>query len=296
MRHPNHQQPHLHNSPHRLYFAASITLIYAAIEASVGWWANSLALLSDAGHMLTDTSALLIASLGAWLAQRRPTPHHSYGLGRAEFLAALINGLLILVMASIVIIHAVERLQQPLPVQGEVVSTVAFIGLVLNVLVLYLLGHSETDLNQRAAALHVLSDLLASIVAILSGLVIIFTGWTLIDPLLSLLIVAFILYSTLRLLREVLHGLMEGVPLELSLTAIGTEMAARPGVLSVHDLHIWSLSSQRFALSAHVVLLDLNQWDSILDDLRHMLSEQYGIDHVTLQPETPARVVHSPSC
>lgn len=285
-----------YNNQYGLYFAAALTLTYAAIEASVGWWANSLALLSDAGHMLTDTSALLIAALGAWLSQRRPTLRHSYGLGRAEFLAALINGLLMLIMASFVIINAVERLQQPLPVNGEAVSTVAFIGLALNVLVLYLLGHGETDLNQRAAVLHVLSDLLASIVAVLSGLVIIFTGWTLIDPLLSLLIVAFILYSTLRLLREVLHGLMEGVPLGLSLTAIGTEMAARPGVLSVHDLHIWSLSSQRYALSAHVVLQDLNQWDNILDDLRHMLLEHHGIDHVTLQPETLNRVVHSENC
>lgn len=290
MTQPDHQQPHFYNNQHVLYFAAGITLTYAAIEASMGWWANSLALLSDAGHMLTDTSALLIAALGAWLSQRRPTPRHSYGLGRAEFLAALINGLLMLVMVSIVIINVVERVQQPLPVKGEVVSTVAFIGLVLNVLVLYLLGQGETDLNQRAVVLHLLSDLLASIVAILSGLVIVFTGWTLIDPLLSLLIVAFILYSTLRLLREVLYGLMEGVPPGLSLTAIGTEMATRPGVMSVHDLHVWSLSSQRLALSAHVVLQDLNQWDSILNDLRHMLLEHYGIDHVTLQPETPTRV------
>ncbi|MDV6343079.1 cation diffusion facilitator family transporter [Nitrosomonas sp. Is37] len=297
MTQPDHQHPLLQNDQRGLYFSAAITLTYAAIEASVGWWANSLALLSDAGHMLTDTSTLLIAALGAWLTQRQPTPRHSYGLGRAEFIAALINGLLMLVVVSVIVINIVERVQQPLPVKGEVVSTVAFIGLVLNVLVLYLLGgHGETDLNQRAAVLHVLSDLLASIIAMLSGLVIVFTDWTLIDPLLSLLIVAFILYSTLRLLREVLHGLMEGVPLGLSLTAIGTEMAARPGVLSVHDLHVWSLSSQRLALSAHVVLQDLNQWDSILNDLRHMLLEHYGIDHVTLQPETPTRAVRSEGC
>ncbi len=296
MTQPNHQQSHFHNGQYGLYLAAGITLTYAVIEASVGWWANSLALLSDAGHMLTDTSTLLISALGAWLAQRQPTPRHSYGLGRAEFIAALINGLLMLVVVSTIVIQIVERVQQPLPVKGEVVSTVAFIGLVLNVLVLYLLGHGETNLNQRAAVLHVLSDLLASIVAMLSGLVIVFTGWILIDPLLSLFIVAFILYSTLRLLREVLHGLMEGVPLGLSLTAIGTDMAARPGVLSIHDLHVWSLSSQRLALSAHVVLQDLNQWDSILDDLRHMLLEQYDIDHVTLQPETRTRIVRSEGC
>jgi len=282
---------HSHNGQRGLYLAAGITLAYAAIEAVVGWWANSLALMSDAGHMLADTSALLIAALGAWLAQRAPTPLHSYGLGRAEFVAALINGLLMLGVVSLIAIHAVERLHQPLAVRGEAVSMVAFFGLVLNVLVLYLLGHATEDLNRRAAALHVLSDLLASIAALLSGLVIVFTGWTLVDPLLSLLIVVFILYSALRLLREALHGLMEGVPLGLSLSAIGNEMAARPGVQSVHDLHVWSLSSQRRALSAHVVLEDLNRWESILDDLRGLLRKRYGIDHVTLQPETTLHVL-----
>jgi cobalt-zinc-cadmium efflux system protein len=287
----NHNHIHTHHGQRGLYLAAGVTLTFAAIEAGVGWWANSLALLSDAGHMLTDTSALLIASLGAWLAQRKPSPRHSYGFGRAEFVAALINGLLMLMVVGVVVVHAVERLQLPLEVKGEAVSVVAFIGLSLNVLVLYLLGHGEADLNRRAAALHVLSDLLASIVALLSGLVIIFTGWTLIDPLLSLLIVAFILYSTLRLLREALHGLMEGVPMSLSLGAIGADMAARPGVLSVHDLHVWSLSSQRLALSAHVVLADLGQWDAVLHDMRNMLLERYGIDHITLQPETTTRIV-----
>jgi cobalt-zinc-cadmium efflux system protein len=169
---------------------------------------------------------------------------------------------------------------------------VAFIGLLLNVVVLYLLGHGATDLNRRAAALHVMSDLLASIAALLSGLIIVFTGWSLIDPLLSLLIVAFILYSALRLLREALHGLMEGVPLGLSLHTIGSEMAARPGVIAVHDLHIWSLSSRHLALSAHIVLEELSHWDTVLADQRHLLQHHYGIDHITLQPESTTRLVH----
>jgi cobalt-zinc-cadmium efflux system protein len=154
-----------------------------------------------------------------------------------------------------------------------------------------LLGHGAQDLNRRAAALHVLGDLLASIVALLSGLVIVFTGWTLVDPLLSLLIVAFILISTLRLLREALHGLMEGVPFGLSLEVIGADMAAVEGVESVHDLHVWSLSSQRPALSAHVMLADLGQWERVLAELRELLLTHHGIDHVTLQPETSTRVM-----
>ena len=288
----SHAHNHAHNGQRSLYFAAVITLAYAAIEAGTGWWANSLALMSDAGHMLADTSALLIAALGAWLAQRAPDQRHSYGLGRAEFIAALVNGLLMLAVVSVVAIHAIERLQQPLAVKGEAVSVVAFLGLLLNVLVLYLVGHGAQDLNRRAAALHVMSDLLASVAALLSGLIIVFTGWTLIDPLLSLLIVAFILYSALRLLHEALHGLMEGVPLGLSLSAIGKEMAGRPGVLSVHDLHIWSLSSRHLALSAHIMLEDLSQWSSILADQRDMLKQHHGIDHITLQPETTTQLVH----
>lgn len=288
----SHAHNHAHNGQRSLYFAAVITLAYAAIEAGTGWWANSLALMSDAGHMLADTSALLIAALGAWLAQRAPDQRHSYGLGRAEFIAALVNGLLMLAVVSVVAIHAIERLQHPLAVKGEAVSVVAFLGLLLNVLVLYLVGHGAQDLNRRAAALHVMSDLLASVAALLSGLIIVFTGWTLIDPLLSLLIVAFILYSALRLLHEALHGLMEGVPLGLSLSAIGKEMAGRPGVLSVHDLHIWSLSSRHLALSAHIMLEDLSQWSSILADQRDMLKQHHGIDHITLQPETTTQLVH----
>lgn len=288
--HHDHSHHH-HTSQRGLYYAAATTLIYAVVEAGVGWWGNSLALLSDAGHMLTDTSALLIAAFGAWLAQRAPSSRHSYGLGQAEFIAALANSLMMLAVVSFIVIHAIERMESPLSVKGEAVTLVAFLGLALNILVLYFLGHGAHDLNRRAATLHVLSDLLASIAALLSGLVIIFTGWTLIDPLLSLLIVAFILFSTLRLLREALLGLMQGVPSQLSLSKIGNAMLAVPGVKSVHDLHVWSLSSKRLALSAHVVLDDLSQWDGILDELRNLLLQRFDIEHVTLQPETTTRIV-----
>lgn len=275
-----------------LYLSAGLTLAFALIEAGAGWWANSLALMSDAGHMLTDTSALIIAAAGAWLTQRKPTHRHSYGFGRAEFIAALINGLLMLAVVSFVVFEAIQRFQQPLAVRGEAVTVVAFIGLVLNGVVLYLLGHGGDDLNRRAAMLHVLGDLLASVAALLSGVVIWLTGWSAIDPILSLAISALILYSTLRLLHEAVHGLMEGVPLGLSLTTIGKAMAARPGVVSVHDLHVWSLSSQHIALSAHVVLEDLSHWNAILKDIQVMLQEHHGIDHVTLQPETTTQVIH----
>lgn len=268
-----------------LYVAAAITLSFALVEAGAGWWSNSLALMSDAGHMLADASALLIASLGAWFANRKPTNRFSYGLGKAEFIAAFCNGLLMLVVVTGIVYHAVERMFQPLEIRGEIVTSVAFLGLMVNVLVLYLLGHGESDLNRRAAMLHVLGDLLASVAALLSGLVILFTGWILIDPVLSLIIVTLILFSTFRLLREAVHGLLSGVPFGLSLQSVGIDMVKISGVTSVHNLHVWSMTSKRIALSAHVVINDINQWPSVLKDLQAMLKQTYGIEHVTLQPE-----------
>ncbi len=286
-----HDHAHTASSQRSLYLAAGITLGFALVEAGAGWWSNSLALMSDAGHMLADTSALLIASLGAWFAQRLPTHRFSYGLGQAEFVAAFINGLLMLAVVTGVVYHAVERLSQPLEVKGGTVTTVALVGLLLNALVLYLLGHGETDLNRRAAMLHVLGDLLASVAALLSGLIIVFTGWTMIDPILSLVIVALILYSTFRLLREAVQGLLSGVPLGLSLQTIGMDMSRIQGVESVHDLHVWSLTSRRIALSAHVVITDMGQWAFNLKDIQDMLRQAYGIEHVTLQPEVQTRYV-----
>jgi cobalt-zinc-cadmium efflux system protein len=167
------------------------------------------------------------------------------------------------------------------------------VGLLINILVAWLLSRGERNLNTRAALLHVAGDLLGSVAALIAGVVITFTGWMPIDPLLSLLIAALIVTSSLRLLREALHGLMEGVPLHLSLEEIGRAMAAVQGVTSVHDLHIWSLSAERIALSAHVVLKEIAQWQTVLASLQAMLRERFGIEHVTLQPEPAEHVLQS---
>lgn len=284
--------PHKHNSQNSLYFAAAITLSYALIEAIVGWWSNSLALISDAGHMLTDTSALLIAALGAWFATRAATQRFSFGFGRAEFLTAFINSLLMLAVVATVTYHAFDRLLHPLQVKGEAVTVVAFIGLLLNILVLFLLKHDASDLNRRAAILHVMADLLASVAALLSGVIIVFTGWVIIDPILSLVIMLLVLFSTYRLLMEALQGLMAGVPPGYSLQTIGQAMAEVEGVQSVHDLHIWSLTSSKVALSAHVIIDDLNNWQTLHERLCNMLNHDFSIEHVTLQPEPEAVVVN----
>jgi len=235
--------------------------------------------------MLTDTTALLIASVGVWIAQRKPTRDFSYGFGKMEFIAAFTNGLLMLAVVSGVIIHAIERIAQPLMVKGEAVTAVAFIGLVLNAVVIYVLGHGDMDLNRRGALLHVMADLLASVAALCSGLIILFTGWTIVDPVLSLIIVMLILYSTLRLIREAVHGLLSGVPNALSLKTIGQDIASVNGVVSVHDLHIWSITSTTIALSAHVIVEDMGQWAYLLKTLQNRLKQNYDIEHVTLQPE-----------
>jgi cobalt-zinc-cadmium efflux system protein len=286
---------HLPSSGRALIIALGLTLAYAVVEALAGWWAGSLALISDAGHMFTDSLALGIAAIAATLARRPPSTRHSYGLHRVEALAALANGVGMLLVVGWITWQAVLRLADPLPVQGGTVSLVALIGLAVNLGVAWMLTHGEQNLNTRGALLHVMGDVLGSVAALASGVVISLTGWMPIDPLLSMLISGLILASTLRLLRRVLTTLLEGVPEELSLEEIGHAMAREADVLSVHDLHVWSLASNHPALSAHIVVRDLGHWPMLLLRLGKLLSTRFHIEHATLQPEVaPQQVVSMP--
>ncbi len=288
----SHTHQHDHSSQRHasvtrgLYVALALTLGFAFLEAAGGFWSGSLALLGDAGHMFSDSAALALAAFAAWVARRPPSARHSYGLARAEVIAALMNGLLMLTVVIGIVVAAIGRLQSPRPISGMAVMAIAVVGLAVNILALYILSRGAGDINTRGALLHVFGDLLGSIAALIAGAVIYFTGWTPIDALLSLLICALILFSTLRLLREALQVLMEGVPLNMDLNAVGRSLAALPGVISVHDLHIWTPASGAPALSAHVVVEDLGNWMKTLEVLRALLSSRYGIEHVTLQPET----------
>jgi len=290
----NHDHNHHHHTGAgtTLILATGLTLLFAGVEAGVGLWAGSLALVADAGHMVNDAAALALAAVAAWLARRPPTLRHSYGMGRAEFIAALINSLGLLALVAWLTVTAVERLHAPQPVQGAAVSTTAAIGLAINLLVAWLLVRGEKNLNTRAALLHVIGDLLGSVAALLSGLVIYFTGWMPIDPLLSLAIGALILVSSLRLLREALHGLMEGAPFELDPEAVGQALAGVPGVASVHDLHVWSVKAGEPLLSAHLVVQDIARWETVLETSHTLLAERFTIHHATLQPEPMTRTVH----
>jgi cobalt-zinc-cadmium efflux system protein len=277
---------HRHRPGRALIAALALTLGFAGVEALAGWFAGSLALLSDAGHMLTDSLALAIATVAARLSHRAPSPRHSYGLARAEVLAALANAGFVFALVLGIAWNALARLWHPQPVDGDTVSIVAALGLAINLAVAWTLSRGGRDLNTRAALLHVMIDALGSVAALASGLVILATGWTRIDPLLSIAICALILGSSLRLAREAVHTLLEGVPPGISLPRVGQRMARVAGVASVHDLHIWSISSQRAALSAHLVVRDLADWEGVRAALERVLRTEFGIDHVTLQPET----------
>ncbi|TCJ18147.1 cation transporter [Parasulfuritortus cantonensis] len=293
----SHESHHLghHGHHHHLTGALYLTLGFALVEVLAGWWSGSLALISDAGHMLTDSTALGLAALAAWLARKPPTGRHTYGLVRMEVLAALANSLLMVMLIVFIAREALDRFAQPIAVQGGTVTAVAVLGLLVNLGVAWQLSKGEATLNTRAALMHVMGDILGSVAALVAGLVIQFTGWTTIDPLLSLLVSGLILVSAWRLLSESVHVLLESVPEHIDLKAVGADLAAINGVASVHDLHIWTLSSGRIALSAHLDIDYLADWTAILVRARHLMDAHHGIGHITLQPEA-VNSVPCPSC
>lgn len=275
----------------RLLVSLVFTTAFAVVEAVGGWLSGSLALLGDAGHMLTDSSALALGALAVWIARKPPSHRHSYGLQRAEVIGALINALFMVAVVVAIFMAALQRLQAPQPVNGLAVMVIAFAGLLVNAGVAFILSRGEQTLNVRAALLHVLGDLLGSVGALAAGVTIFFTGWLPIDPILSLFISVLILVSSFRLLRDVVHVLLEGVPREIDYQAVGSAMAGVEGIREVHDLHIWTLSSVSFSLSAHVRIGSMSDWPAILERLSAVLAERFGIEHVTLQPEPHTRVL-----
>jgi len=268
-----------------LIVALAVTLGYGLVEFIAGVAFHSLALMSDAGHMLSDALALGLAAFASWVARRPAGTRHSYGFARAEVVAAFVNGLAMLLIVVVICVEAIARLLDPQPVTGLGVMVVAVIGLLVNLFVAYLIGRGEQNLNTRAALLHVIGDLIGSVAAITAGAVIYYTRWQPIDALLSLVIALLILGSTVRLMLEALHVLMEGVPAGLRIEEVGSAIRALGGVRAVHDLHVWNISSGRVALSAHVDLDNLDNWSALLESARQMLQIRFGIAHVTLQPE-----------
>jgi cobalt-zinc-cadmium efflux system protein len=265
--------------------ALLLTLLFAVIEVVTGFISNSLALISDAGHMVTDAAALGLALLAQLIAKRPPSARHSFGFGRAEALAAFVNSLAMLALVCWIVFEAVRRFANPQPVQGAVVFGVAAVGIVINLLVAWVLSRDHQNMNTRAAMVNVMGDLLGSIAAVAAGAVIYFTGWVRIDPLLSVFVSLLILKSTIGVLRESYHFLMKGVPDQIDYLQVGADLAALDGVKSVHDLHIWEMSPGEPALIGHLEIDDLARWPQVLQAVQDMLLDKHGIDHVTLQPE-----------
>ncbi|GIL04262.1 cation transporter [Betaproteobacteria bacterium PRO7] len=293
---PNHFGEHEHGDsaythqarPHGaqpLAIAVGLTLGYAFIELIGGLWSGSLALLADAGHMATDSAALLFALAANIIARRPVSDRHSFGLARVEVIAAFVNALAMLGVVAWIFYEAIDRLRSPVPVKGLGVFVIAGIGLLINVAVAWALSKDRDNVNTRAAFIHVLGDLLGSVAAIAAGLIIYFGGPLVADPLLSMFVAALILRSTFGVLRETTFVLLDSVPHGVDYRKVGLSLAQIPGVLSVHDLHVWSMVPGRSALSAHVLVDDIERWPVVLHQARHILRRDFKIDHITLQPE-----------
>lgn len=285
-----------------LKWSLAATLIFVAVQFSAGLQSGSLALLSDAGHNLTDALALALAMFGVYLQAKPPDESRTFGYHRGGVLAAFVNALSLIVLSLFLFRESYERLMTPHPVNEQVMIVTAALGILLNVGILLGLKRHEGDINIRAASVHMLGDALGSVAIIAGAIGIRYTGWLAIDPILSILIGGLIVWSAIDIVRESLNILLEGLPRGLHLPSLITEMKQVPGVLDVHDLHVWSLGSSAHALSCHALIEDMppSESDRILKGLNHILGEHFHIHHTTIQfehtrcalPETGCKMVH----
>ena len=277
----------------RLAVVFVLTLVYLAVEVVAGLLTNSLALLADAGHMLTDAAGIGLALFAVWLARRPPDPKRTYGYYRAEILAALVNAVVLVGVSIYVLYEAYVRFRAPPAVNGGPVAVVAAIGLLVNGVGVVLLHRgSGESLNMKGAYYEVLSDALTSVGVLIAGVVIWLTHWWWVDPLVSAGIGLFILPRTLTLLKEAVDVLLEGTPAEIDPEAVRTALAAVPGVTAVHDLHLWTITTGVNAASVHVVLGDAAALGEVLTAVHECLAHQFPIHHATVQAEPPNWPAH----
>ncbi len=269
----------------RLRWVLLFTAVFMVVEAIGGWLAGSLALLADAGHMLTDVAALGLSLLSAVVGARPADDRKTYGYRRWEVLAAAVNAVALFVIAGWVVYEAIHRLGAPSAVNGGLLLGVALAGLLANAVSLRILHGSHTEnLNARGAYLHILGDLLGSGAAVLAGVIIVLTGWTPIDPILSVAVAILLLISAWRLLNESLDVLLEAVPPGISMAEVERRMQTVDGVAEVHDLHVWTVRSGLLAMSGHVVVPHLDAHPDVLGQIRDHMAD-LGIGHVTVQLE-----------
>ena len=271
----------------RLKIALGLTFLYMIAEAVGGWLTNSLALLADAGHMLTDVAAMSLTLFAFWFAARPATSKKTYGYYRLEILAAFVNGVALVLLSLWVIYEAVERWQAPPVIKGAQLLVIASGGLVVNIIAAWLLhsGHKH-DLNMRGAFLHVIGDLLGSVAAMGAGLLILGFGWVWADAVGSIFISAIIIVGAWRLILESVNVLLEGTPTHIDLSAVEEAILETDGVTGIHDLHIWTISSGIHALSVHISHDETVVHSGLLAVVRGKLHDRFGIDHLTIQMET----------
>jgi cobalt-zinc-cadmium efflux system protein len=280
---------HAHgDSVRRLWIALVLTSVFLVAEVVGGFLSNSLALLADAGHMLTDVAALALSLFVAWFSRRPETDKRTYGYLRLEILAAFINGAALLLLSAWILIEAVLRFGTPEPISGGLMLVVAVLGLLVNVAAAWTLHPSQGgSMNIRGAYLHVLSDLLGSVGTVTAALLVQYTGWLIADPIASVFVTLLIVRAAWRLVRESIDVLLESTPAHISLGAVREQLEAIPGIESVHDLHVWTVTSNHIAMSAHAIVREPERQQHVLE---HALDAMrlFGIHHVTIQLERQA--------
>jgi cobalt-zinc-cadmium efflux system protein len=294
----SHAHPHSHapdqaranrhdTNERRMGIAALLTGLFMGAEVAGGIISGSLALLADAGHMLTDFASLSLAWFGFRLARRSADWRRTYGFDRFQVLIAFVNGLALFVIAAWILYEAYERLSAPQPVAGGIMVVVAILGLLVNIAAFALLhGADRQNLNVRGAAIHVLGDLLGSVAALIAGAVILLTGWTPIDPLLSVLVALIIVRSGWQVVRESGHILLEDAPSELDTRHIGPDLIASvPGVVGVHHLHVWSITQERRMVTLHACVEEDRDGDEMVKAIKQRLHARFGLDHATVEIE-----------
>jgi cobalt-zinc-cadmium efflux system protein len=276
---------HARSGTRALAVALALVLGFAAVELAAGLLSGSLALLADAGHMVSDALALGLALFAAWLARRPATPERTFGWRRAEILAALANGILLVVLGLWILVEAVQRLDDPPSVEGGYVLAAGIAGLAVNVAAARVLHGAGAGLNVRAALLHVLADLASSVGVVVAALLLLLAGWELADPIAGLLIGGLVLASTIGILRESIEILLEGAPAGIDTAELDRALRSVGDVVDVHDLHIWTITSGFPALSAHVLVEPRADCHGIRRELEQVLRERFELTHTTLQVE-----------
>lgn len=284
----SHDHAHGDASVRALGYAFAINTVFFVVELAGALYAGSLALLADAIHMATDSLSIGLALFAAWVATRPADPRRTYGYGRAEVLAALANGVFLLVTVGYILVEAVGRFADPPAVRPGAIVAVGVVGLVANLAAAYVLTDHREILNVEGAFLHLVADAASSLATVAVGVSLLFTDYLILDPLFAVLIAAVILYSTKDLLAESVNILLQGTPSDVDVDDVSAYLTALEDVEDAHDVHVWALSSTEYALSAHLVVEEDADPDAILARARTGLHERFGVDHATLQIESPS--------